>query len=680
MAAVAARMLGIVASPTVPKRQRPPLDRRIVAGSIVAGALLVAAGGLALRELAALNAAFATFHHTTEQLAQIERVRSALLDAETGQRGFVLTGERGYLDTYEQGVRALAPELDQLEKILETPAQRRQLGELRSLAEGKLAELAETVALRENRGFEAALGVVRTDHGKRTMDRIRRVLDELRLGTEARVIERIALRQASSRRVQLATLGLAGLSVLVFASVVRVLLRATRRRVAAERTALENEQRLRVTLGSIGDAVIATDTGGAVVYLNAVAQALTGFREDDALGLPLDHVFRIVNEESRQTVESPFSKVMRVGSVVGLANHTVLIARDGSERPIDDSGAPIRDAGGAIMGVVLVFRDVTARRLAEQARERLVRAELARDAAESASRAKDEFLAIVSHELRSPLAAAVTWVDLLRTETLDPTQQERGLVTIERSLRQQARLIDDLLDVSRIVAGKLTIDSVPVDLVAVAKAAVEDARDKANAKSVALRFEATPGPAMAYADAGRFSQVLGNLLDNGIKFTPVGGVVEVALRRSDGAIEIEVRDDGEGISAEFLPRVFERFRQAQGAMGHGQAGMGLGLAIARHIVELHGGALDAESEGEKRGATFRVRIPAIDATGNDVAVAKRAASIGSLAGVRVLLVEDHGDSREALVLALRSRGADVRRRRPRRRRSSSRAASCRRSW
>jgi PAS domain S-box-containing protein len=460
--------------------------------------------------------------------------------------------------------------------------------------------------------------------------------------------------------VQLATLALAGLSLLVLGGVLYSLVRANRRRVMAEGVAIASEQRLRVTLASIGDAVIATDTAGIVVYLNAVAQALTGFRDTDANGLPLDQVFRIVNEQTRETVESPFSKVMREGAVVGLANHTVLIARDGSECPIDDSGAPIRNAAGEIMGVVLVFRDVTARRLSELARERLIRAELARDAAESASRAKDEFLAIVSHELRSPLAAAATWVDLLRTANLDPSQQARGLATIERNLRQQARLIDDLLDVSRIVAGKLTIDCVPVDLAGVAKAAVEDARDKAEAKSVALRFDAPPGPAMAYADAGRFLQVLANLLDNAVKFTPSGGAVDVALRARERSIEIEVRDNGDGISAEFLPNIFERFWQAQGAMRRGQAGMGLGLAIVRHLVELHGGSLVAESEGEKRGAVFRVTIPAIELRAAEVALPKRGTGARSLAGVRVLLVEDHGDSREAMVLALRSRGAEVR--------------------
>jgi CheY-like chemotaxis protein len=213
--------------------------------------------------------------------------------------------------------------------------------------------------------------------------------------------------------------------------------------------------------------------------------------------------------------------------------------------------------------------------------------------------------------------------------------------------------------VSRIVAGKLTIDCVPVDLVAVAKAAVEDAREKAEAKGVALRFQSVAGPVMAFADGGRLHQVLANLLDNGIKFTTGGGEVALVLTSRDQTIEIEVRDDGDGIAPEFLPQVFERFRQAQGAIRRGQAGMGLGLAIARHLVELHGGALVAESEGEKRGSTFRVSLPALEGGAAASAPRPRPAA-GSLEGVRVLLVEDHADSREAMALALRSRGALVR--------------------
>ena len=629
---------------------------------LLAAGLLASGGVIAALEVRESAGAAQRVRHTFEVLRQIDRVRAALLDAETGQRGYVLTGELRYLEPYERGAREVEPGLEGLRVLLpETPENLRRIGELKEIGSAKLRELARTIELRQTGGLEAALAVVRTELGVRTMDHFRDVLDALGSAEEARLAERLSLRERQSRNAFLATVALSGLSLLTFAGVVASLRAAMRRRAAAEQTALESEARLRVTLGSIGDAVIATDLSGAIVYMNAVAQALTGWREADARGLPLDQVFRIVNELTRETVESPVSKVLREGSVVGLANHTVLLARDGSERPIDDSGAPIRRAGGDLMGVVLVFRDVSARRQTELARERLLRSESARDAAESANRAKDEFLAVVSHELRSPLAAAVGWIDLLRGGNLERGEAERALGTIERNLRQQALLIDDLLDVSRIVSGKLTVECVPADVGVLVQAAADDAREKAEAKGVELRVSGARQSALAMVDPHRFAQVLANLLDNAVKFTPEGGVVELRMGTERGSLEIEVSDSGQGIDPDFLPHVFERFRQAQSARERGQAGLGLGLAIARHLVELQGGTIVAESKGAGRGAAFRVQVPLLAASGE--APARRApASRESkpLAGAEVLLVEDHADTREAIALMLRARGAEVR--------------------
>jgi PAS domain S-box-containing protein len=636
--------------------------RAITLAALLAAGLIVTSGVIAARELRLAVQAIEKVQGTFETLGQLDRVREALTDAEVGQRGYVLTGKTEYLEPYERGSAAVRPQIERLDTLLaEDGSQRQRLAELRSLADAKLAELARTVELRRKGRLDDALAIVNSDVGKNSMDRIRTLLFEIRHEEEAALHRRISRRDQRHRSAFVATLSLAGLSLAIFGGVLGALHRSTRRRMSAERTALESGRRLSVTLASIGDAVIATDVSGAVVFMNPVAEALTGWSQADARGLPLDRVFRIVNEVTREKVESPVEKALREGVVVGLANHTVLIARDGSERPIDDSGAPIRGAGAEMMGVVLVFRDVTARRQAAQDREDLVRSEAARAAAESTNRAKDEFLAMVSHELRAPLSAAAGWVAVLRDGAIEPEQVARAMGRIERNLRQQARLIDDLLDVSHIVAGRLSVEPAPVEVSGLLRMVVEDDREEAQAKGVSLRLETAGSPAFCFADADRLAQVFVNLLDNAIKFTPPGGAVDVRLTASDGAIEVLVQDTGCGIAPDFLPHLFERFRQAEDVVVRGQAGLGLGLAIAKHLLEIQGGSIHAESEGEGRGARFRVRLPLVDApVDGAVPGARPVSGTETLAGLRILLVEDHADTREAIAHLLRSRGAEVR--------------------
>ena len=225
----------------------------------------------------------------------------------------------------------------------------------------------------------------------------------------------------------------------------------------AQTLARLGEARLHATLQSCGDALIVTDDAGKVTIINPIAETLTGWTQNEAQGVPLEQVFRIVSESMRETVESPVRRALREGQAVGLPEHTALLARDGTERPIDDSGAPIRGANGEVVGVVLVFRDVTMRRQAEQARERLLRAEAAREAAVRANEAKDQFLALVSHELRSPLAAIRGWLHLLDSGFVPQSEMRGALQRIYRNTRLQERLVSDLLDISRITAGKLEV-------------------------------------------------------------------------------------------------------------------------------------------------------------------------------------------------------------------------------
>lgn len=250
-------------------------------------------------------------------------------------------------------------------------------------------------------------------------------------------------------------------------------------------------------------------------------------------------------------------------------------------------------------------------RIEREREELLTREQEARREAEAASRAKDEFLAMVSHELRTPLTSMMGWTELLHLNILDETKKLHAIEVIQNSARAQAQLIDDLLDISRIVNGKLRLDVRPVELQPIIEAAIDVVRPAAEAKSITLVTSFAPKVGMVFGDHDRLQQVIWNLLSNAVKFTPAEGRIEIKLKRTGTQAEIVVRDSGEGISAEFLPHVFERFRQADSTSTRPYKGLGLGLAIVRHLLELHGGTVAAESAGEGHGATFRIRLPLI---------------------------------------------------------------------
>jgi PAS domain S-box-containing protein len=304
------------------------------------------------------------------------------------------------------------------------------------------------------------------------------------------------------------------------------------------------------------------------------------------------------------------------------------------------------------------------RKRVEEERERLfARERQVRMEAEAANLAKDEFLAAVSHELRTPLNAILGWSRLLRSSVLDAETVARGLAAIDRNAEVQEQLIGDLLDVARIVTGKVQLRLEPIDLAAVVETAVDAVRHAADAKRVALAVRlAGPVPSIL-GDGDRLRQVVWNLLSNAIRFTPEAGHVDVELRVADGRATIRVVDDGIGISAEFLPHVFDRFRQGEVGTTRRQGGLGLGLSIVRHLTELHGGTVRAESAGEGRGARFTVELPTIDPVATMVDSAAEAARdevpADSLAHLRVLIVDDDADAREMLGMVLRHHGAEV---------------------
>jgi PAS domain S-box-containing protein len=610
----------------------------------------------------------------------------------------------------------------------------------------------------------------------------------------------------------------------------------------AERLEREAEARgwFTTTLRSIGDAVIATDDTGLVRFMNPVAEKLTGQLEDEARGLPLDQVFRIFSEHTRQPVESPVTKVLREGRVVGLANHTILRHKDGRDIPIDDSGAPIRSQDGALLGVVLVFRDVSrekaelARRdflgragqvlvesldfevtlntiaklavptiadwcavdvldaktgevrqaavahvepekleFARSLRERYppnpaqphgvmevirtgkaelyrqipaglleaaavdaehlrlirqltlrsgmvvplkvrgksigaltfsyaesghvydaddlafaedfaVRAGMAlenslvlkevdearalerrlRREAEVASRAKDEFLAMVSHELRTPLNAILGWAQILRSRGPDARINE-GLAVIERNAHAQVKLIEDVLDVSRIIGGKLSLEFEQTDLKQVIESSMENVLPSANSKGISISVEVEEGCSAILADPHRLQQVLMNLLSNAVRFTPAGGRIWVRAQANDSEVRLEVEDNGEGIHRDALPFIFDAFRQADSSTTRRHGGLGLGLAIVKQIVTAHGGKVEVESKGEGAGARFIIDLPLSPRIGGVSLPVPRTPpppplmAAPRLDRLKLLVVDDEADARNLLREVLVGLGAEV---------------------
>ncbi|MBW4444298.1 MAG: response regulator [Plectolyngbya sp. WJT66-NPBG17] len=316
----------------------------------------------------------------------------------------------------------------------------------------------------------------------------------------------------------------------------------------------------------------------------------------------------------------------------------------------------------------LRFLDLLARQAADLIEQRqtaaereqlLAREQAARVEADRANRIKDEFLAVLSHELRTPLNPILGWSKLLQNGKLDLAKTQQALQTIERNAKLQSELIEDLLDVSRILQGKLNLNVSSINLSATIRTAMETVRLAAEAKSIHLEASFEPDPPLIQGDSTRLHQVIWNLLSNAVKFTPAGGRVNIRLERLDSFAQLTISDTGQGIEPDFLPYVFEYFRQANATTTRKFGGLGLGLAIVRHLVELHGGTISAESLGVGRGATFTVKLPLSPIQATVIQNERSSESSSTLSGLRVLVVDDEPDSRELVAFVLEQSGAEV---------------------
>lgn len=467
-------------------------------------------------------------------------------------------------------------------------------------------------------------------------------------------------------------------SLLGFAVVTRDL--SERRR--AQEELRRSEERFRLLVQSVKEyAIFMLDAHGCVASWNPGAQRLKGYTYDEIVG---QHFSKFYPEEDIRAGKCEME--LEVAEARGsFEDEGWRLRKDGSLFWANVVITAVRDDDGMLVGFAKVTRDLSERKRHEEERVELARSEearrlaeanegrqraladtlrRARDEAENATRMKDEFLATVSHELRTPLNAILGWARVLQ-QGLDGAATARAVDTIVRNSIAQAHIIDDLLDVSRIVAGKLRLDVDFVDVNKVLMAALDVVRPAAEAKQVRLQPVLNPDAGIIKGDAARLQQVFWNLLTNAIKFTPRGGRVHVTLRRASSNVEIEVADDGAGIDPEFLPHIFDRFTQQDSSKSRLIGGLGLGLAIVKHLVELHGGVVSADSQGPGQGAMFLVKIPVApvrvtpDRGAHDFAQREDVNYPPELQGLRVLIVDDEADARELVQAVLRQGGAQV---------------------
>jgi PAS domain S-box-containing protein len=421
----------------------------------------------------------------------------------------------------------------------------------------------------------------------------------------------------------------------------------------------ESEERFRLLVESVRDyAIFQLDAAGCVAIWTPAAERMKGYRADEVIGQHF-RMFFTAEDRDRGLPEQELHGAAAIGRVEGEGWR---VRKDGSRFWGNEVIAPIRGVSGELLGFAKVVRDLTERQRAALEREQLF------TQAQEASRLKDEFLGTVSHELRTPLNAILGWTHVLEMDGYDANEdaRRRAIRAIERNARIQVQLVDDLLDVSRIISGKMHLQVRRASLADTLNAATDAVRPAALAKDVAIRVHIEPRDALVSADPDRLQQIVWNLLSNAIKFTPRGGSVQLEAHASTQGAEIVVTDNGAGVPPEILPFIFERFRQADSSTTREHGGMGLGLAIVRHLVELHGGSVDATSEGLEKGATFRVRLPALVPAPAAVEVerpgeppARRPGPMPLLTDLRVVIVDDDADTREVLTAVLRNLGATV---------------------
>ena len=431
----------------------------------------------------------------------------------------------------------------------------------------------------------------------------------------------------------------------------------------------ERDAQLRALVSGVRDyAIFTLDPQGRIASWHEGAARMKGYTAEEAIGMPFANLFSAEDRaEGRPQFE--LDEAARTGEFKGEGPRR---RKDGSSFDAAVVLTALRGSQGELLGYLKLTQDISARKRQDRERDETLRiAHATRAAAERASHSKGEFLATISHELRTPLGAILGWAHVLEHGLSDPEVARQGLAAITRNARVQVQLMEDLLDMSRIEAGQMRLDMQPVELAGVIAAAVDSALPAATTKNISMRTVLDPAAGTVLGDPDRLQQIIWNLLSNAVKFTPAGGRVSVSLARAGAAVEVGVSDSGQGIEAEFLPLVFDRFQQQDATTTRRHGGLGIGLAIVRQLAQLHGGSVRAQSAGTDRGATFTVTLPTIAAPAwakpfaapsedGQAPPGQPAAEPQRLDGIAVLLIDDEPDGRAMAERVLRDAGAEVR--------------------
>ena len=555
-------------------------------------AVLVINTAVTRRQLAVQDSNQAWVEHTQQVQLELAEFESLLKDAETGQRGYLYTGDPRYLEPYNNAVAQGYPHITRLAELTaDNPRQQERVTRLRTLKQQKLDELAQTLRAFDEGDKDLARSIMLSGRGKATMDEIRALTAEMR--REESSLESARLQSVSdSTRSLVRTLYLS--TILAVIGLVLLAFYIIREMDEREKHAAEIRQReewFRVTLGSIGDAVIATDEHGTVIFINPVAEELTGIRLRQAQGQPIHKVFPIFNEQTRNPVDNPVAKVLELGRVMGLANHTILQHTDGHMIPIEDSAAPIFDDARKLRGVVMVFRDVTGEK---QAQEVLRKAEKLAAAGRLA--------ATVAHEINNPLEAVCNLIYIVKNTNNLPEDAVNYLNMAEQELERVSHITRQTLGFYRDSS-----EAGPVVLNDVLESVLRLYENKLKSKSIAVEIEPSDCPPV-HALQGEIKQLIANLVSNAADAVAPGGKIRISMApvQQGNGVEVTIADNGPGVPEKNRAHIFEPFFTTKEDVG-----TGLGLWVSKEIAERHGGKIELSPDhhSDLGGAVFVVFLP-----------------------------------------------------------------------
>jgi PAS domain S-box-containing protein len=657
-----------------------------LAGSALLVGLVVALSFWAFSQIEATTAAR---KHVYALISGANALMSDIKDAETGQRGFSLTGEEVFLEPYLAVRRTVSDDLDALRNLTLVPAARLHLDALVPLVRDKLADMSNVIELRRQRQMSSVLAAAgASSQGRQLMDAIRAEIGGYIAIEEAVLAGYDSKLQSNMRQLFVLIVTASLLTFLLALSFAWLVYRDTQHRLRqllhvetqqllerqeilnknlaqANRTLHISEGRLAVTLNSIGDAVMATDAEGRVTLMNPLAERLTGWPRDEAAGRPIDEIFHIISQQTRLPSTIPVRDTLTHGTVQGLANYTIMIARDGSECDIADSCAPIRDPAGAVVGAVLVFRDVTERQRIDRALlEKNTELEEARAVADKANLAKSEFLSNMSHELRTPLSAILGFAQLMESAAPPPSAvQKRSIDQILKAGWYLLDLINEILDLALIESGRMSLSMEPMALADLMQECEVMIEPQAKKRGISLHFPQFEDHCYVKADRTRVKQILANLLSNAIKYNSPGGTVVVDYTVNEARrIRVSISDAGAGLTPEQITQLFQPFNRL-GQEANTEEGTGIGLVMSKRLVELMGGAIGvASTPGRGSVFWFELNAAAEPSTVVDAAMLSAMAlpATPGAANSRTLLYVEDNPANLMLVEDLIARRPDIR--------------------